>query len=125
MNLHHYYEKSFGVHLIGFIRDHKDYTQQEAIIKDWVPQIQVKKSTLDADIARIDRYSVMIDLTADERDLLERIGDKKRTTAVLFSESKRSKVVRCFSGASSDPNRIGTRAIQGGRVRECSFLADN
>ncbi len=52
-NLHQYYEKSFGVHLIGFVRDHKDYTQQEAIFRDWVPQIQVKKPTLDADIARI------------------------------------------------------------------------
>ncbi len=52
-NLHQYYEKYFGVHLIGFIRDHKDYAQQEAIIRDWVPQIQVKKPTLDADIARM------------------------------------------------------------------------
>ena len=52
-NLHQYYEKSFGVHLIGFIRDHEDYAQQEAIIRDWVPQIQVKKPKLDADIARM------------------------------------------------------------------------
>lgn len=52
-NLHQYYEKSFGVHLIGFVRDHKDYAQQEAVLRDWVPQIQVKKPTLDADIARM------------------------------------------------------------------------
>lgn len=50
-NLHQYYEKSFGVHLIGFVRDHKDYYQQEAIFKDWAPQIQVRRPTLDADIA--------------------------------------------------------------------------
>lgn len=50
-NLHLYYEKSFGVHLIGYVRDHKDYYQQEAIFKDWAPQIQVKKPTLDADVA--------------------------------------------------------------------------
>jgi hypothetical protein len=49
--LHLYYAKSFGVHLIGFVRDHKDYNQQEAIFKDWAPQIQVRKPTLDADIA--------------------------------------------------------------------------
>jgi hypothetical protein len=54
IKLHHYYEKSVGVHLIGFIRDHNDYIQQGAIIKAWAPQIQVKKSTLDADIARMD-----------------------------------------------------------------------
>lgn len=52
-NLHQYYEESFGVHLIGFVRDHKDYAQQEDIIRDWAPQIQVKKPTLDADIARM------------------------------------------------------------------------
>lgn len=49
--LHLYYEKTFGVHLIGFVRDHKDYNQQEAIFKDWAPQIRIKKPTLDADIA--------------------------------------------------------------------------
>jgi NAD-dependent SIR2 family protein deacetylase len=49
-NLYQYYEKSFGVHLIGFVRDHKDYAQQENIMKSWVPQIQVKKSTLYADL---------------------------------------------------------------------------
>lgn len=50
-NLHQYYEKSFGVHLIGFVRDHKDYSQQEAILKDWASQIRVNKPSLDADIA--------------------------------------------------------------------------
>jgi|SRR6185369_5277659 len=50
-NLHQYYEKSFGVHLIGFVRDHKDYNQQEAIFKDWAPRIRINKPTLDADIA--------------------------------------------------------------------------
>jgi len=50
-NLHKYYAKYFGVHLIGFTRDHKDFAQQDAIIRDWVPQIKVKKPTLDADIA--------------------------------------------------------------------------
>jgi len=49
--LHQYYEKSFGVHLIGYVRDHKDYYQQENIFKDWAPKIQVKKPMLDADLA--------------------------------------------------------------------------
>jgi len=52
-NLHQYYEKSFGVHLIGFVRDHKDFNQQEHIMKTWASQIQIKKPTLDADIARM------------------------------------------------------------------------
>lgn len=53
LRLHQYYEISFGVHLIGFIRDHKDYAQQEAILNDWAPRIQVKSPMLDADLARI------------------------------------------------------------------------
>ena len=52
-NLHQYYEKSFGVHLIGFVRDHKDFNQQEHIMKTWASQIQIKKPTLDTDIARM------------------------------------------------------------------------
>lgn len=52
-NLHQYYEKSFGVHLIGFTRDHKDYAQQEVIFRNWLPVIQVKKPMLDADFARL------------------------------------------------------------------------
>lgn len=53
-NLHQYYEESFGVHLIGFMRDHKDYAQQESIFRDWAQQIQVRKPTLDSDIALMD-----------------------------------------------------------------------
>lgn len=33
--LKEYYEISFGVHLIGFTRDHEDYAQLEKILKDW------------------------------------------------------------------------------------------
>lgn len=53
-NLYKYYSRSFGVHLIGFVRDHEDYKQQEIILKNWVPQIQIKKPPLADDIARID-----------------------------------------------------------------------
>ena len=45
-NLYKYYEKSFGVHLIGFIRDHQDYNCLEQIIKSWVSQIEVRKPPL-------------------------------------------------------------------------------
>jgi hypothetical protein len=48
--LHQYYKKSFGVHVIGFIRDHNDYFQQEAIMKEWASQIIVKKPPLANDI---------------------------------------------------------------------------
>lgn len=51
--LYQYYEKSFGVHLVGFVRDHQDYAQQVTIFKNWLPEIHVRKPFLDADIARI------------------------------------------------------------------------
>jgi len=48
-NLHTYYEKSFGVHLLGFVRDHENYKRLEAIIKTWASQIKVRKPPLAAD----------------------------------------------------------------------------
>jgi hypothetical protein len=52
-NMHQYYKKSFGVHLLGFIRDHSDYNQQEDIIKSWAPQLKIRKPELTDDIDRI------------------------------------------------------------------------
>lgn len=48
-NLHTYYEKSFGVHLLGFVRDHDNYNRLERIIKTWVSQIEVRKPPLAVD----------------------------------------------------------------------------
>ena len=48
-NLHTYYEKSFGVHLLGFIRDHENYKRLEAIIKTWANKIVVSKPPLAVD----------------------------------------------------------------------------
>ncbi|WMS87877.1 SIR2 family protein [Pleionea litopenaei] len=48
-NLHTYYKKSFGVHLLGFVRDHEDYKRLEAIIKSWGSQIVVRKPPLAVD----------------------------------------------------------------------------
>lgn len=48
-NLHTYYEKSFGVHLYGFVRDHENYKRLEAIIKTWANQIEVRKPPLAVD----------------------------------------------------------------------------
>lgn len=53
-SMHQYYEKSFGVHLLGFTRDHRDYKQQEEIIKSWAPKIEIRKPELIEDLERID-----------------------------------------------------------------------
>jgi len=45
-NLHNYYEKSFGVHLLGFIRDHENYKRLEGIVKSWATQIEIRKPPL-------------------------------------------------------------------------------
>lgn len=52
--LYEYYLKSFGVHLIGFIRDHKDYKQLEDIIKVWSEQIEVRPPPLVKDLEFMD-----------------------------------------------------------------------
>lgn len=47
--LANYYEQSFGVHLLGFTRDHYDFHCLERIIKSWAPLIKVNKPPLAAD----------------------------------------------------------------------------
>ena len=53
-NLHNYYEKSFGVHLLGFIRDHENYKRLEGIVKAWANQIEVRKPPLANDVDYMD-----------------------------------------------------------------------
>ena len=48
--MHLYYDKSFGVNLIGFIRDYKNYHQQEEIIKDWASKLNIRKPELTVDL---------------------------------------------------------------------------
>jgi SIR2-like protein len=49
--LYQYYRVSFGVHLIGFIRDHKNYKQQDAILNTWASQIKISGPALTDDLA--------------------------------------------------------------------------
>lgn len=50
-----YYDKSFGVELVGFTRDNRDYAQLEKIIKDWAEEIYVRPPPVTDDIADMDR----------------------------------------------------------------------
>lgn len=52
--LHDYYRKSFGVHLVGFVRDHKDYGQLDLIAKTWTEQIEVRPPALAEDLEYMD-----------------------------------------------------------------------
>jgi hypothetical protein len=52
--LHEYYTRSFGVHLIGFLRDHNDYNQLEEIAKAWSEQIEVRPPALVEDLEFMD-----------------------------------------------------------------------
>lgn len=52
--LHNYYEKSFGVHLLGFVRDHEDYLGLETTVKSWVSQIEIHEPPLVADVDFMD-----------------------------------------------------------------------
>ena len=53
-SLHRYYERSFGVHLLGFLRDHTDYSCLARILADWSRKLVVKKTPLAAEAAYID-----------------------------------------------------------------------
>ena len=52
--LHEYYERSFGVHLIGYVRDHKDYQQLEEIMKTWSGIIEVRPTALASELDFMD-----------------------------------------------------------------------
>ena len=47
--LHNYYEESFGVHLLGYVRDHANYKGLEDTVKSWVSNIEIQKAPLVAD----------------------------------------------------------------------------
>lgn len=49
--LHDYYRKSFGVHVIGYVRDQNDYAQQKTILINWRPRITIKPTPLAEDLA--------------------------------------------------------------------------
>lgn len=48
--LHGYYDKSFGVHLLGFELDHESYSGLATILRTWSAQITVKAPPLVADV---------------------------------------------------------------------------
>jgi hypothetical protein len=49
-----YYAASFGVNIIGFVRDHRDYEQQNSIIKSWAEVIRVNPPALTEDLKYMD-----------------------------------------------------------------------
>lgn len=53
-NLHHYYRRSFGVHLLGFVRDHDDYSGLENTVKSWADKIDICEPPLVADVDFMD-----------------------------------------------------------------------
>jgi hypothetical protein len=54
-NLWQYYRRSFGVHLLGYIRDHEDYGQQDVIIRAWAPKIKVQPPALSDELAQMSK----------------------------------------------------------------------
>jgi hypothetical protein len=50
-----YHQKSFGVHLIGYARDEKDYQQLENVIEQWALKLTVRPPALVGDIEMMDR----------------------------------------------------------------------
>jgi hypothetical protein len=53
-SLHRYYEASFGVHLLGFLRDKEGYRGLERIVKSWVGQLEIRQPPLTGDVEFMD-----------------------------------------------------------------------
>lgn len=87
--LYEYYKKSFGVHLIGFVRDHKDYEQLEDIVKAWSEQIEVKPPALVKDLEFMDEVlSRCWEFNVKEKDLLDRVLKKPELQPFFFRKLK-------------------------------------
>ena len=54
VNLYNYYKKTFGMHLLGVLRDHEDYKCLEKIVKFWANQIKIRKPALTSDVDFMD-----------------------------------------------------------------------
>ena len=52
--LRKYYETSFGVHMIGFERDKKDYKALESVIESWADKLEIRKPSLGKDVNFMD-----------------------------------------------------------------------
>ena len=50
-----YYQKSFGVHLVGYARDKRDYRQLEDVIEQWSQKLNVRPPALVGDLDMMDR----------------------------------------------------------------------
>ena len=53
-NLHMYYEKSFGVYLLGVLKDYENYKCLEKIVESWANQIEIRKPALTNDVDFMD-----------------------------------------------------------------------
>lgn len=89
-NLYTYYKKSFGVHLLGFIRDYEGYKCLEIIIKNWATQLKVRKPPLAADYDFMNEVlgDEISNLSVREQDLLQRIGEKEELRPLFFRNVK-------------------------------------
>lgn len=58
--LHNYYRTSFGVHLLGFLRDHENYGALTHTMQKWCSSIQIRKPPL------VNDYELMDEVLADE-----------------------------------------------------------
>ena len=59
-NLYRYYEKSFGIRLLGFLRDRENFDCQKRIIEEWMQRLQIRKQTLSS------KYKNMLEILSDE-----------------------------------------------------------
>ena len=85
-NLHKYYMESFGVNLIGFLRDKHDFNQLHYVLDAWALDIVTKSPPLTSDLNLINKMNDG-DKPVD-RDLLARIDAKPALRPFFFRQAK-------------------------------------
>lgn len=88
-----YYRSAFGIHVIGYDKDLKGYSQQEEIIRDWADNITVQPLGLAAVIkliARVlpDESEPTPELTPDEKKLIEKVVEFEAAQTFFFGKAK-------------------------------------
>lgn len=56
--LHKYHKKSFGVQLLGFVRDHEGYGGLDRTVKLWAEELEISKPPLLDDVTLMDKVLV-------------------------------------------------------------------
>lgn len=83
--LRKYYKETFGINLLGFIRDDKNHGAVEGIIEDWASKMKIRFPSLHGDIKIINNIN---DPDVMVGDILPRIKRKPKLLPLFFRKAR-------------------------------------